>query len=81
MLIAIPDPSPGSLRSPPSPTTRAFTPVLDGLWERESLRVDRPYTSILPSSVMASSTLSPESPSSISLWARPEGIIGKQFSF
>ena len=27
------------------------------------------------------STLSPASPSSISLWALPDGIIGKQFSF
>jgi len=39
------------------------------------------YTITLPSSVMASSTLSPLSPRIISLWARPEGIIGKQFSF
>src|SRR5205823_14592454 len=38
------------------------------------------HTITLPSSVMASSTLTPASPSSISLWARPEGIIGKQFS-
>src|SRR6266849_372945 len=38
------------------------------------------YTITLPSSVMASSTLTAESPSSISLWARPEGIMGKQFS-
>ena len=38
------------------------------------------YTSILPSSVMASSMLSAASPKSISLWARPDGIIGKQFS-
>ena len=29
---------------------------------------------------MASSMLTVASPSSISLWARPEGIIGKQFS-
>src|SRR5262249_51188016 len=38
------------------------------------------HTITLPSSVMASSTLTVASPSSISLWARPEGIIGKQFS-
>src|SRR5271166_829842 len=38
------------------------------------------HTITLPSSVMASSTLSAESPSRTSLWARPEGIIGKQFS-
>src|SRR5712691_3587129 len=38
------------------------------------------HTITLPSSVIASSTLSPASPRIISLWARPEGIIGKQFS-
>src|ERR1700730_12337584 len=38
------------------------------------------HTLTLPSSVMASSALPAESPSSISLWARPEGIKGKQFS-
>src|SRR5262245_2970338 len=37
-------------------------------------------TITLPSSVMASSTATPASPSNISLCARPEGIIGKQFS-
>src|SRR5271170_3875288 len=40
-----------------------------------------PHTIILPSSVMASSSVSAASPRIISLWARPEGIIGKQFSF
>ena len=39
------------------------------------------YTSILPSSVTASSIATPASPRIISLWARPGGIIGKQFSF
>src|SRR5262249_8509403 len=37
-------------------------------------------TITLPSSVTASSMLTAASPSSISLWARPDGIIGKQFS-
>src|SRR4029077_19522036 len=38
------------------------------------------HTITLPSSVIASSGASALSPSSISLWARPDGIIGKQFS-
>src|SRR5215467_1155997 len=38
------------------------------------------HTITLPSSVTASSTLTPASPRSISLCARPDGIIGKQFS-
>src|SRR5262245_53474268 len=38
------------------------------------------HTITLPSSVIASSTLTPASPRSISLCARPDGIIGKQFS-
>src|SRR6185436_11277057 len=38
------------------------------------------YTITLPSSVTASSMSSAAPPSSISLWARPDGIIGKQFS-
>ena len=39
------------------------------------------YTITLPSSVIASSTETPASPRIISLCARPDGIIGKQFSF
>ena len=39
------------------------------------------YTITLPSSVIASSRLSAASPRIISLCARPDGIIGKQFSF
>src|SRR5438105_15939823 len=38
------------------------------------------HTITLPSSVMASSALTALSPSSISLCARPDGIMGKQFS-
>src|SRR5215471_3447723 len=38
------------------------------------------HTITLPSSVIASSILTAASPRSISLWARPDGIIGKQFS-
>src|SRR5262249_25665127 len=39
------------------------------------------HTITLPSSVTASSMSSAAPLMSISLWARPEGIIGKQFSF
>src|SRR4029450_6000687 len=42
---------------------------------------DIAHTITLPSLVTASSIFSAASPSSISLWARPDGIIGKQFSF
>src|SRR5882672_10766256 len=38
------------------------------------------HTITFPSLVTASSIFSAASPSSISLWARPDGIIGKQFS-
>src|SRR5208283_3200138 len=49
---------------------------------RTSFFYRRPrYTIILPSSVTALSRLSAASPRIISLCARPEGIIGKQFSF
>src|ERR1043166_10299698 len=47
----------------------------------EGKHVPHGYTITLPSSVIASSTLSPASPKIISLCGRPEGIIGKQFSF
>src|SRR5688572_14307284 len=40
----------------------------------------RHHTITLPSSVTASSMSSAPPPSNISLWARPDGIIGKQFS-
>jgi very-short-patch-repair endonuclease len=32
IYAAVTSPSPGELRSPPSPTIRVFTPVFDGLW-------------------------------------------------
>src|SRR5262245_6914902 len=45
------------------------------------LRNEIVHTITLPCWVTASSIFSAASPKSISLWARPDGIIGKQFSF
>src|SRR4029450_12735231 len=55
-------------------------PIVGGQSDAEPANRIATHTITLPSSVMASSTLTVASPSSISLWARPEGIIGKQFS-
>ncbi len=54
---------------------------LDLLRDRRSRIMRRVHTITLPSSVIASWMLTVASPSSISLCARPDGIMGKQFSF
>src|SRR2546428_9661849 len=64
------------VRSPSKTGVNALNDALLPAHDGESAA----HTITLPSSVMASSTLTVASPSSISLWARPEGIIGKQFS-